>query len=133
LPLISAYHEFESINLTEIDRKSSANKLIEDRNLGGIWTILSEDKLIGYIALCKGYSIEFGGLDAFVDEFYIQPEYRGKGIGTEVLELIKLEARKIEIRAIHLEVAHTNHKAKKLYSKAGFREREKYILMSVNL
>jgi len=60
--------------------------------------LYNDVEFVGYIALCVGYSIEFAGLD----EFYIHPEFRSKGIGTKVLVLVKAEARKMEIQAIHL-------------------------------
>jgi ribosomal protein S18 acetylase RimI-like enzyme len=133
LPLVRAYHEFEGIILTESNRKKSVQGLICNRSLGGIWLVCVDTKLVGYIALCSGYSIEFGGLDAFVDEFYISADYRGKGIGGKVLELIKKKAQMMDIRALHLEVSRSNTKAQTLYSKASFKAREKYLLMSVNL
>ncbi len=68
-----------------------------------------------------------------VDEFYITPEYRGKGLGKQVLEFITAEARKIEIKVLHLEVARSNKKARKLYAQAGFIAREKYVMMSLPL
>lgn len=133
LPLVRAYHEFEQFSITEVAREESVRRLVTDESLGRVWLVYTDTKIVGYIALCVGFSIEFTGLDAFVDEFYIIPEYRGRGIGSEVLELIKVEAKKIGIRALHLEVARTNTKAKELYSKANFKVREKYVLMSVSL
>ncbi len=133
LPLVAAYHEFESLETTEIERTSAIRKLISDHNLGGIWLIYSEEELAGYIALCRGFSIEFGGFDAFVDEFYLLPKFRGQGIGAETLEQIKAEASKMDIEALHLEVARANTRAQKLYAKAQFKPRDKYVLMTVQL
>ena len=133
LPFVCAYHEFEELNLTDIERERSVRTLLSDRLLGGIWLVHVDVEPVGYIALCFGYSIEFAGQDAFVDEFYIHPKFRDKGIGTKVLELIKEEAIKMNIRALHLEVARSNRKAQGLYSRAHFKAREKYVIMSVNL
>jgi len=133
LPLVRAYHEFERLNVSEIERENSVRRLLSDKSLGGIWRAYADTELVGYIALCVGFSIEFSGLDAFVDEFYIRPEYRGKGIGAKVLELAKVEAKSMGIRALHLEVARTNVKAQNLYTQAKFKAREKYVLMSVSL
>ena len=55
------------------------------------------------------------------------------GVGAQVLERIKAEARKIDIKVLHLEVARANQKARKLYSHAGFSAREKYVLLSIPL
>ena len=130
LPLVSAYHEFEQLESTDTGRESAVRKLLVNKNFGGVWLVFVEEDLAGYIALCTGYSIEFEGIDAFVDEFYLSPGYRGKGVGKKVLELIKREARTLGVKALHLEVAKENTNARKLYSKSGFDAREKYILMS---
>lgn len=133
VPMVKAYHEFEGIGLRQAEREASVRMLITDKNKGGVWLINNTEELCGYIALCYGYSIEFGGLDAFVDEFYILPEFRGMGIGRQVLGLIKAEAKKDSIRALHLEVAKDNNRAVRLYASEGFTARDKYILMSTEL
>jgi ribosomal protein S18 acetylase RimI-like enzyme len=100
---------------------------------GRIWLIYCDYRAVGYIALCAGYSIEFSGKDAFIDEFYIKPEFRGRGLGTQALELIKIAAKNLDIRAIHLEVARNNPDAHRLYARSDFEVREKYVLMSISL
>ena len=114
-------------------RKNSLITLLENIELGGVWLIYSDCQAVGYIALCTGYSIEFSGKDAFIDEFYIKPEFQGKGLGKQTLEFIKIAAKALDVRAIHLEVARTNTKAHWLYSQFNFEVREKYVLMSVKL
>lgn len=133
LPLVAAYHAFEQLDSTEQQRRSALTMLLSDKALGGIWLVYFDDHLAGYIALCRGFSIEFGGFDAFVDEFFLKERFRGKGLGAQVLHAIKAEARDLAIQALHLEVARSNEPAKKLYSKLGFEARDKYVLMSVYL
>jgi len=133
LPLVADYHEFEGIQCAESKCESAIRKLLSHPEFGAIWLIYSANELAGYIVLCRGYSIEFSGFDAFIDEFYLKPDFRGKGVGYQVLKNIKTEAKKFEINALHLEVSRRNDRAQKLYKKAGFEAREKYILMSVDL
>ena len=133
LPLVHAYHEFEGIRLSEDECVSAVETLLTDNVRGGIWLIYLNENLVGYIVLCVGFGIEFAGLDAFIDEFYISPAFRGTGIGTKVLQLIKTEAKKLNIRAIHLEVSLTNIKAQKLYTNAKFIARDQYMLMSCKI
>jgi len=133
LPLVRAFHEFEDLHITEEQRKSSLTALLANVELGGIWLIYADRQAVGYVALCLGYSIEFAGKDAFIDEFYIKPEFRGNGLGKQTLEFIKIAAKDLDIRAIHLEVSRTNINARRLYSRFNFEVREKYVLMSVNL
>jgi ribosomal protein S18 acetylase RimI-like enzyme len=133
LPLVQAYHEFEGIGSSAAERESAVGRLLADTGLGAIWTIRADGVLCGYIALCRGFSIEFDGFDAFVDEFFLLPGFRGRGIGKLVLEEIKSLARRLDINALHLEVARDNERARRLYRAAGFEAREKYLLMSARL
>jgi GNAT superfamily N-acetyltransferase len=133
LPLVREFHEFEELQMTADLRKSSLATLLSNPDLGRIWLIYWKCQVVGYIAVCVGYSIEFGGKDAFIDEFYIRAEFRGKGIGTQTLESIKIAATDLDIRSIHLEVARTNTNAHRLYDRAKFKMRQKYFLMSIDL
>jgi GNAT superfamily N-acetyltransferase len=133
LPLVAGYHACEHIDSSAQGRASAVRRLLQDTDLGGIWRIEVDSQLAGYIALCRGFSIEFNGYDAFVDEFFLLPEFRGRGIGKCVLARIGSEARKLDINALHLEVARKNQAARKLYTAAGFVARDRYLLMSLTL
>jgi len=133
LPLVAAYHAFEGIELPAETRKLSVATLLNDRRLGEVWQIRKSGRLIGYIALTFGYSIEFSGRDAFIDEFYIEPGGRGGGTGTEVLRQVKTLMSDRGVSALHLEVDRTNERARSLYGRLGFSSREKYHLMSIAL
>jgi hypothetical protein len=69
LPLVSTYHAFEEVESSMEQRRRSIASLLQNKSLGEIWLIRSLGSSIGYIAVCYSYSIEFGGRDAFVDEF----------------------------------------------------------------
>ncbi len=132
-PLVAAYHEFEHIQTSIDKRKSAIQTLLDKPEFGGVWLIKLDAIAIGYIVLCRGFSFEFSGFDAFIDELFISSEFRGRGLGTKVFELIKAEAAKLDINALHLEVARDNHPARKLYAKTGFEARDKYVLMTLEL
>jgi len=107
--------------------------LLRNRNLGEIWLVRNLNSNSGYIAVCYSYSIEFGGRDAFVDEFYIAAAERGKGIGARALKEIAALLRARGIVAVHLEVDGTNERARAAYARAGFSSRDKYHVMSLAL
>jgi GNAT superfamily N-acetyltransferase len=96
--------------------------LLRDPNLGRAWLILDRDAAVGYVVLCFGYSLEWLGRDAFVDEFYLREEYRGRGWGRATMEFVEEAARAAGIHALHLEVVRQNKKALDLYGRLGFRE-----------
>ncbi len=130
LPLVAAYHAFEGLQTTAARREAAVRQLIANDMLGAVWLIEVDAETAGYIALCVGFSIEFCGFDAFIDEFYLLPEFRGRSVGKQVLASIQGEARLRGINALHLEVARDNQPARRLYAGAGFEARDKYLLMS---
>jgi ribosomal protein S18 acetylase RimI-like enzyme len=50
-----------------------------------------------------------------------QPEARGKGVGTALVEAVENAARQRRCRALRLEVRTDNHSAIKLYERLGYR------------
>ncbi len=133
LTYVRAYHEFEGIAHSAVNATSAVQPLLGRSTLGRVWLICRGSQPIGHIAICFGYSIEFCGRDAVVDEMYILPEHRGKGFGKAVLALVKSEATLLGVKALHLEVARSNESAQNLYKSAGFAPRERYFVMSVPL
>lgn len=134
MPLVSAYHAFESITQTESIRQSAISKLLQPNSpFGRVLLVKSNGEMLGYLALCFGYSIELGGRDAFIDEFFLLELARGQGLGTEMLRQIQAEAKNMDIKALHLEVSHKNQGAQSLYQRCGFRARDHFHLMTCPL
>lgn len=133
LAYVRAYHEFEGIAHSVVNAAPAVRPLLGRSALGRVWLICHGSQSIGHIAICFGYSIEFCGRDAFVDEMFILPEHRGKGFGRAALALAKSEAALLGVKALHLEVAHSNKRAQRMYTSAGFAPRERFFIMSVPL
>ena len=82
----------------------------------------------GYLVVCFGWSLEFQGRDAFVDELYVREAFRGQGLGTRALEVAADLCRASGVRALHLEVERRNTRAQDVYRRAGFVDREYYLM-----
>lgn len=79
-----------------------------------------EDTLIGYAQLFPLVGVTRLGLG-------MRPELCGQGLGTEFVQCIVDEARRRRPDdEIDLEVLEWNHRARKAYYKAGFRETDRY-------
>lgn len=74
--------------------------------------------------------MEFGGLDGFIDELYVRPGVRGRGLASEVLLTLPKALAEAGLKALHLEVDTQNAGAQKIYAKCGFRMRDGYHLMT---
>jgi ribosomal protein S18 acetylase RimI-like enzyme len=125
---IREFHELEALPFEEdIDRTVLA-KLLQDDSLGKVWLIQDGSEPIGYIVLTFGYSLEFRGRDAFIDELYVRERYRGQGIGTRALQFVLEVCPSLEIQALHLEVDRKNTAAQHLYRKVGFEDHDRYLM-----
>lgn len=90
---------------------------------GTVHLIHQGERTIGYAILCYGFSVEYGGRDAILDEFYIVPELRGRGLGLQVLALLEADARTRGLVAVHLEVLSFEARNFNLYARAGYTDR----------
>jgi diamine N-acetyltransferase len=122
LEFMQAYYAFDGHSFDREKARVALTGLLRDANLGRAWLILDGDAPAGYIVLCFGYSLEWLGRDAFVDEFYLREEYRGRGWGRQTMEFVEEAAREAGIRTLHLEVVRKNTTALELYRRMEFRE-----------
>ena len=128
--LVARYHTLEGIEQDDATRLAALTPLLDGSPHGAIWLIGPRSAPVGYIAVCFGWSIEMGGLDAIVDEFFIREKVRGRGMGSEALAALARALADLDIKALHLEVATDNDAAKRLYTRLGFQARDKYHLMT---
>ncbi|SMX41858.1 GNAT family N-acetyltransferase [Actibacterium lipolyticum] len=130
LPMIASYHAHAGIQTTEQQRRDALTALYGEDIQAAIWLIGPARAPVGYIAVSFGFSIELGGRDAFIDEFFIRDAVRGRGMGSQALHLILPMLKQMGIKAVHMEVDHQNTAAAKLYERAGFRARSQNYLMT---
>ncbi|HBR02944.1 MAG TPA: GNAT family N-acetyltransferase, partial [Ruminiclostridium sp.] len=76
-------------------------------------------QIAGYALLSQTYSNEAGGLVLWIEEVYILPEYRRKGLGHEFFVFVEQRYKGMVAR-IRLEADKTNERAIELYRKLGF-------------
>lgn len=75
----------------------------------------------GYALVSKTFSHEAGGTVWWLEELYILPEYRGKGLGRSYFDFIEKAASENGVRRLRLEVEPDNTRAAKLYSDLGYK------------
>lgn len=130
LPLVSAFHLEEGLKSTDEQRTNALAPLLDGSPHGAIYLIGPSKGPIGYIVVTFGWSIEFGGLDGFIDEIYIRPGVRGRGVASEVITSLAGMLKSIGMKALHLEVEPANDSAMRLYKRCHFKARDGYLLMS---
>jgi ribosomal protein S18 acetylase RimI-like enzyme len=104
------------------------HEFLANPNLGRVWIFSESAAPAGYIVLTLGYSFEYHGRDAFVDELYVEPQFRRRGIARQALQFVEEQARGMGIQAIHLEVDHGNDPALDLYRGSGYEDHDRYLM-----
>ncbi|QUJ77544.1 GNAT family N-acetyltransferase [Sulfitobacter albidus] len=130
LPLVAAFHAEAGIASTEESREAGIAPLLAGEPYGCAYLIGPPRAPIGYVVITFGWSVEYGGLDAIIDELYVRPGVRGRGIASEALHAVPRALAGGGLRAIHLEVDRDNPAALALYRRAGFTPRDGYMFMS---
>jgi GNAT superfamily N-acetyltransferase len=128
LEFVREFHLHENLPFDESIDGDVLKHFLADESLGQAWLIQQADEAIGYIILTLGYSLEYGGQDAFIDEFYLRPQHRGQGIGTQTLAFAEDACRNLGVRALHLEVDFENPEAQRLYGRSGYRPHQRFLM-----
>ena len=96
------------------------NVLLADERLGYVWFVQSDSRDVGYVVVTFCYSMMFGGPAAIVDDFFIQPAFRGMGLGQAALQEVRAYGASHGIRAIYVSAGRDNASALAVYRRAGF-------------
>lgn len=128
LAMISDFYIHEHITFDAQASENALKTIIDHPEYGRVFLIRSEDVLCGYMVLTFGYSLEFHGRFALLDELYIQENYTGQGMGRRAIEFAENLCHKEGIKALRLEVETENQRALKLYEGSGFVAHNRYYM-----
>jgi ribosomal protein S18 acetylase RimI-like enzyme len=128
IPCIRELYAQDHIEFDETIARAGLMGLIDDGSKGKAWVIRDGGRTVGYAVLGYGYSLEFHGRYAFLDELFVSEGHRGRGIGSKAVRFLLDECRKAGIRAIRLEVDGSNEKARDLYRKLGFIDHDRRLM-----
>ena len=78
-------------------------------------------RAIGLAALSFVWPLEHGGRSAWLEELYVEPSHRGRGIGRALLRAACRVAARAGAAAVDLEVDAAHRRAARLYAREGFR------------
>ena len=101
----------EEIFKNDIDACLSNNPYLEG------YVFDDDGKICGYGMLAKSFSTEYGKHCIWIEDIYIEKEYRGMGIGSSFFEFIE---NKYPDCIFRLEVEEENERALLVYKKNGF-------------
>ncbi len=129
-PLMARFAEEFRLPEPAAAREAAVAPLLAGSPYGAAYLIGPPRTPVGYLVVTFGWSIEFGGMEGWIDEIYIREAVRGRGIATEALAALIRALREVDVRALHLEADREDRAAQRLYLKSGFELRDRYSLMT---
>jgi GNAT superfamily N-acetyltransferase len=126
--LMADYYAQDGYTFIADEARAAARMLIDDPSLGRLWVARDEGAVVGYVAVALGFSFEYRGREAFVDELLIAESHRGRGLGREALEVAERYCRQQGVNALHLEVERHRETALELYRRRGFEDHNRYLM-----
>ena len=125
--LVRAYYREDRHTFREDWQLPALAALAAGEPLGRAWLVEQDERAVGYAVLTWAFSVEAGGREACLDELYLVPEVRNRGLGRRVLALVDAEARAIGVRRVFLEVERRN-RAIVLYRRAGYVDHDRFLM-----
>jgi GNAT superfamily N-acetyltransferase len=128
LGLMRGYYADEGYPFAEACVREALIELLCVPTLGRVWIAHEAGAPVAYAVLTLGFSLEYGGRDAFLDDIYVAPRYRGRGLGRAALEVIEATCMELDVRALHLVAERYKTRAHALYRRAGFVDYDRYLM-----
>jgi GNAT superfamily N-acetyltransferase len=130
LPLVEQYWVFEDVAGFDAARVTKElQRLCADPALGIGWIASVDGKAVGYLLAVYVFSLEHLGLTAEIDEFFVLPSARGKGLGDELLKLAEAEFIRRGCTNVALQLGKGNDRAHIFYRAHGYDERAGFELL----
>ncbi|MPY95012.1 MAG: GNAT family N-acetyltransferase [Acidimicrobiia bacterium] len=119
--LVEEFYEVDRYPFDEALVRGALLGLLEGDEHGVAWLVVGPgcaDEALGYAVVTWGYSIESGGREGLVDEFFVRE--RNGGVGSAALVSVLEACRAYGPRRLFLETEARNDAARRFYARHGF-------------
>ena len=100
-----------------------------------LFVAVTEERTVGFISgeLRQGSPAFLPKTWASVDDVFVEPEHRNRGMGRALLQSVRAWAQEKNADGISLQVAAANTRGRKFYEELGFREVSVYELLEFGI
>ena len=120
--LMTEFYAESSYKLDRLSAEKAFAAILADERFGYVWMIDEQGKDVGYIVLTLKFGMEYGGLMACLDDLFVVPSSRNRGLSTIALLQVRDFCKNIGVCAITVEVSHSNGSAQTVYRRLGLTE-----------
>lgn len=100
--------------------RNALKLFIDQPELGFVWCAYDEDGIAGVCVISYAISTSIGSVVAKLDDVSVKKNRRGKGLGTTLLEELKIQLNREGVRRIDVGVHIENPEARRFYERLGF-------------
>ncbi len=127
-PLIAALALEEGVDPAEPDAIETVVGALLESGASDFLLALVEDRPVGCLQIAYRLSTWQAAPYAYLEDFYLAPEARAKGIGTKMLDYALQRAEGQRADQLLLDVRVANRAARRLYERFGFGDTENMIM-----
>jgi ribosomal protein S18 acetylase RimI-like enzyme len=118
--LLAAQLAEHEIPIDRADLAFAAEGILRVAERGFILLAVDPARAVGIACVSFSWTVERGGMVAWLDELYVVPDQREHGIGNELLGRVIAAAVDEGCRTVELEVETSHARAEHLYRRHGF-------------
>ena len=124
--LIAEYHTSEGITPIKERISWAVGQQLRSKSLGLLLVARDEKRIVGVALAVYTPSAELGRVMT-VNDFFVRPNHRRKGVGRDLAKRLVEECKRMKIDEIALEVLHGNKTAAALGNSVGFRQADRFL------
>jgi len=128
LEMMDEFYRDQQMRFNADAATSALRQMLAVPARGGAYLVRCDGATAGYLFLTSCFSVEFHGEFMLLDELYLRPTFRGKGLGRLAVEFAERICRERGIKTLRLEVGHENAAAQSLYESMGFKRETRHLL-----
>jgi len=101
-------------------QSSALSKILSDPKIGIVLVAKDNEKILGMVNLLFTESTALGSTVAIIEDVIVLSAFRGKGIGSQLIDYAISEAKNVGCKRITLLTDIDNTQAQSFYQKKGF-------------
>ena len=124
--LIAEYHSFEGLTPIKERIAWAVDQELRGKSPGLLLVARDEDTIVGVAVAVYTPSAELGRVMT-VNDFFVRPDHRRKGVGTKLAKRLVEECQRMKVDEIGIEVLHGNKTAAAFWKSVGFQQSDRFL------
>jgi GNAT superfamily N-acetyltransferase len=124
--LIAEYHSSEGLTPIKERIAWAVDQQLRGQSPGLLLVARDTDTIVGVALAVYTPSAELGRVMT-VNDFFVRPNHRRKGVGRKIAKQLLEECKRMRIDEIGLEVLHGNKTATAFWNSVGFRQSDRFL------